>query len=429
MKWRKTITKFTEMNLSPEMMRGLTKMGFETPSPVQEKAIEPMMEGRDLLVQAPTGTGKTAAFGIPTVESTDSRGKNIQTVVLCPTRELAVQTATVLKQLVMYKPGVRILALYGGEYIGRQITALKRRPQIIVATPGRFMDHMNRRTIRLGHVNRIVLDEADRMLDMGFRDDIAEILKAVPEERQTVLFSATMPEEVKKIASAYQRDVQTIRVKQDKVEVRKIEQRYLEIRKNMKLPELQALLKEKQWKRSIVFVGTKSMADTLSEQLTEAGYPANALHGDLRQSQRDTVMRSYRSGRTKILVATDVAARGIDVDGIDAVINFDIPQDCDSYTHRIGRTGRAGQSGLAYTFIYPRERQMLQKIMTVTKETILPAKPGVKPLYSDAPDRKRQNRGRNGNGKPYNKMPPKPRKKNYGRVVTRNDHAFSQISA
>lgn len=423
----KLITKFTEMNLTPEMMRGLKRMGFETPSPVQEEAIRPMMDGKDLLVQAPTGTGKTAAFGIPIVENTDARGKNIQTVILCPTRELAMQIATVLKQLVMYMPGVRILSLYGGEYIGRQITALKRRPQIIVATPGRFMDHMNRRTIRLGQVNRIVLDEADRMLDMGFRDDIAEILKNVPAERQTVLFSATMPEEVKKIASTYQRDVQTIRVKQNTVEIRKIEQRYMEIRQNTKLPELQALLTEKQWKRSIVFVGTKSMADTLSKQLTESGHPADALHGDLRQSQRDTVMRSYRSGRTRILVATDVAARGIDVDGIDAVVNFDIPQDCDSYTHRIGRTGRAGQSGLAYTFIYPRERAMLQKIMTVTKETILPAKPGMKPIYSEAPQRKKPAQRKK--GKPYPKNNRRPTSRNYARVVTRSDSAFSQISA
>ena len=384
------------MNLSAELMKGLGKMGFETPSPVQEAAIAPMLAGRDLLVQAPTGTGKTAAFGIPVVEGVEPGSQHIQTVILCPTRELAVQIASVLKQLTACKQGIRTLALYGGEPIGRQITALKRRPQIIVATPGRMMDHMRRHTVRLNQVGCLVLDEADRMLDMGFREDIATIAQSLPEERQTVLFSATLSPEVKGIATAYQRDALPIRVGAESIAAKRVEQYYLEVIKNAKSAELVDLLEERQFGLSLVFVSTKTMADQLAKQLTESGHPADALHGDLRQIQRDKVMRRYRDGKTRILVATDVAARGIDVTGIDAVVNYDVPQDSDSYIHRIGRTGRAGQGGMAFTFIYAWERSRIRDIMADTKASILPVRPeqAFRPERPASPAAKRAQHGR-----------------------------------
>lgn len=366
------ITHFQKLDLSPELMRGLTKMGFETPTPVQKASIRPMLQKRDLLVQAPTGTGKTAAFGIPVVEGIVSENRNIQTIILCPTRELAVQITTVLKQLASCKPGVRILAVYGGEPIRRQITALGRKPQIVVATPGRMLDHIRRRTARLGNVNCVVLDEADRMLDMGFRDDINLILQSVPTARQTVLFSATLSDGVRHIASEYQKDARSIHIQQETLAVEKVEQFYSEIRGNAKTPALLHLLREKRFGLSLVFVATKAMADTLARQLADAGFSADSLHGDLRQSQRDKVMEKYRSGKVNILVATDVAARGIDVNNIDAVVNYDVPGDVDSYVHRIGRTGRASKSGVAYTFIYPRERRKLQEIVSGAKASILP---------------------------------------------------------
>lgn len=354
-------------------MSALSEMSFHNPSPVQDAAIDPIMGGSDVLVQAPTGTGKTAAFAIPIVEKICPQDSHIQAVILCPTRELALQTTGVLQQLIKHKSGMRTLALYGGEPISRQICALKCRPQIIVATPGRFLDHINRRTIRLSHVQHVVLDEADRMLDMGFREDITTILDGMPDGRQTILFSATLSAGIKKIAAEYQNNAHHISIVQDKVAVDRVQQFYSEIRSSEKTPALLQLLKEKQFGLSLIFVATKTMADTLAHQLTTEGHPADALHGGLPQSQRDKVMQRYRTGKVNILVATDVAARGIDVDGINAVINYDIPGDSDSYVHRIGRTGRANGNGVAYTFIYARERGKLQNIITGAKTTILPA--------------------------------------------------------
>ncbi|MCL2366834.1 MAG: DEAD/DEAH box helicase [Oscillospiraceae bacterium] len=365
------ITHFEQFQLSPELMRALTKMKFQTPSPVQAAAISPMLTQQDLLVQAPTGTGKTAAFGIPIIEKIDPANRHIQTVILCPTRELAMQTTAVLKQLTAFKPGILVLALYGGEPIYHQVTALKRRPQIIVATPGRLIDHMKRRTTRLGQVDCIVLDEADRMLDMGFRDDIAHILQTLPTERQTVLFSATVSKEIKNIAATYQVDAQEICIEQETLPAHKIKQYYAEIPRTAKLPALLHLLDDQNFKLCLVFVATKSMADTLAQQLTAAGRSAEAIHGDLHQRQRNKVMQRYRSGKISLLVATDVAARGIDVDGIDAVINYDIPGDPDSYIHRIGRTGRADRTGIAYTLIDAKERGKLKNIITSTKAEIV----------------------------------------------------------
>ena len=331
-----------------------------------------MMEKQDIIALAPTGTGKTCAFGIPVIESACPKTRGVQSVILCPTRELAIQTATVLRKLTSFKEGVRVIALYGGEPIGRQIAALRRRPQVIVATPGRMMDHINRRTVHLEKVNLVVLDEADRMLDMGFRDDINIILDKIPESRQTVLFSATMSKDIRQIAQTYQKDAHLIQIGQETRTVDSVTQFYTEVGAQKKASVLMNLLKDKQFDRTLVFVGTKSMADILTEKLAETGLSAMALHGNLNQRQRDSVMAKYRAGNVSILVATDVASRGIDVKNIDAVINYDIPQDSDSYVHRVGRTGRASQSGAAYTFVCTKERKQLQNIMTATGSRITP---------------------------------------------------------
>lgn len=365
---------FQKFNLSTEMMRGLEKMGFVAPTPVQEAAIVPMKARHDLLVQAPTGTGKTGAFGIPTVEAIDPGNQNIQAIILCPTRELAVQTAGVIKNLCEYKQGVRTLALYGGEPIYKQITALRKKPQIIVATPGRMIDHMQRRTVKFNHVNLVVMDEADRMLDMGFRDDINMILEQVPTDRQTVLFSATVSNEIKTLTTKYQTNPKYIQIQADSSKVTSVEQFYTEVQQGEKTPTLLKLLKENTFGQILVFVGTKLMADTLVQDLKQSGYPSDVLHGALKQSQRDNVMKRYRAGKINILVATDVAARGIDVSNIDVVINYDIPGDSDTYTHRIGRTGRANQSGVAHTFLYRKERWKLETIIKETKASISPTK-------------------------------------------------------
>ncbi|WP_283606994.1 DEAD/DEAH box helicase [Faecalispora anaeroviscerum] len=407
------ITNFEKFGFSPELLRGIVKMGFQDPSPVQEAAIEPMLDKKDLLVQAPTGTGKTAAFGLPVLENVDPANRQIQTVVLCPTRELALQTTDVLKKMAAYKQGVRTLALYGGEPIQHQIMALKRGPQIVVATPGRLMDHIRRRTTRLNGVNCIVLDEADQMLDMGFREDIHAILQHVPTERQTVLFSATLSSEIKKIAEQYQSNPQQICIKPTTTNVEKVEQFYCEVRGNAKFPSVVQLLQNKQFELSLIFVATKVMADTLAAQLTEAGHPADAIHGDLRQRQRDQVMRRYREGKVKILVATDVAARGIDVGGIDAVVNYDIPGDPDSYVHRIGRTGRANQSGVAYTLIYPRERGKLQGIIRATKASITPMVLDAKATFPDFPILHQQHKKENPDKQRSDKKPWKSRRPSY----------------
>jgi ATP-dependent RNA helicase DeaD len=392
---------FQKFNLSTEMLRGLEKMGFTTPTPVQEAAIEPMKARHDLLVQAPTGTGKTGAFGIPTVEAIDPNNQNIQAIILCPTRELAVQTERVIKNFSAYKQGVRTLALYGGEPIYKQITALRKKPQIIVATPGRMIDHMNRRTAKYNHVNLVVMDEADRMLDMGFRDDMNMILEKVPTNRQTVLFSATVSNEIKKLAEEYQTDSKHIHIQTEPSEVTHVEQFCTEVQQGAKTPTLLRLLKENTFAQVLVFVGTKLMADTLTQDLNQNGYRSDVLHGGLKQSQREKVMRRYRTGQVNILVATDVAARGIDVSNIDAVINYDIPGDSDSYTHRIGRTGRANQSGVAHTLLYRKERWKLEAIIKETRASIQPTESTGKIDLSDWKHDKPSGRTGGRNQKPW----------------------------
>lgn len=365
--------KFSQLELSNEMQRALTKMHFSDAMPVQAQTIAPMMEKHDVLVQSPTGSGKTCAFCIPLVESIDTHTRTIQAVVLCPTRELALQTTAVLHSLSVYKQGVKAVAVYGGESIGKQMAAIRQKPQIIVATPGRFIDLMHRRIIKLGAIKLVVMDEADRMLDMGFREDMDTILSCVPGTRQTVLFSATLSRPILEIAQSYQTDAKTVTIAQDTRTADSVEQYYLEVAANGKQQALEALLRTRSEEQSLVFVATKVMADSLAEALSNAGFLPEALHGGLQQRQRDKVMNRFRSGKTRILVATDVAARGIDIRNMGTVINYDIPQNSDDYVHRIGRTGRANASGVAYTFLYPRERGHLRTIVRETKANIQPA--------------------------------------------------------
>ena len=403
-------TTFEQFGLSNEVQRALAKMNFDNATPVQEQAIGPFIDGKDLLVQAPTGTGKTAAFGIPIMEKLDVAAKSNQVLILAPTRELAIQITTVLKELAQFKAGVRIAAIYGGQHIQRQLSIVKRRPQIIVATPGRLIDHMNRRTIRLGSINTVVLDEADRMLDMGFRDDLNKILSSVPKERQTVLFSATLSKNIMNIASEYQTTPEVIKIKQNSLAVETVKQYYSVVEKNDKNESLVELIKEKKFNLSLVFVNTKIMADKVSDTLKKSGFRSDSLHGDMRQAQRDKVMKKYRSGEIDVLVATDVAARGIDVNNIDAVIKYDIPQDSESYVHRIGRTGRAMNDGVSYTFIYRREFSKLKAIIDDTKAVIEPAN-GVVIFEKSRNNGRRndssrkRNNGYNANSKGYAKKP------------------------
>lgn len=363
---------FTGYNLSPCLVKSIKKMGFKVATPVQQKTIRPFMEALDLIVQAPTGTGKTCAFGIPVSESIDTSKRYAQALILSPTRELAIQTAKVFKALTQFENNMRIAVLYGGENIEKQFAALRRNPHIIIATPGRLLDHINRRTVKLGQIKTVVLDEADRMLDMGFRQDMDNILKVVPAERQTVLFSATMSKEILSITKSYQRDAKHITVAQETRTVSSVKQFYAKVDNGAKKGKLIDLLRSNNFASSLVFVNTKRMADNLCLQLKKQGFLVGALHGDMAQRKRDAVMKDYRNGGIEILVATDVASRGIDVSNIDVVINYDLPNDSDSYIHRIGRTGRAGHEGLAYTLIYNQEMGKLRSVIKETKATINP---------------------------------------------------------
>ncbi|GHU49371.1 hypothetical protein FACS1894127_2450 [Clostridia bacterium] len=359
--------KFQELNISEDILQSLMKMNFEKATPVQGKTIPPMTEGRDVVVLAPTGSGKTVAFGVPILENLEVTDSSVQVLILCPTRELALQIVEVFYDLIECKSGVRVQALYGGEPIERQIKALKKKPQIIVATPGRLIDHMNRRTVRLGNLHTVVLDEADRMFDMGFSRDMKTILDAVPEERQTVMFSATMPPEILRIAQKYQQNAQRIDIGGAQKPVESVTQYYAEIDSpREKEAALVELLRDERYGLALVFTSRKHLAKGLARTLMVNGFRAAALQGNMSQPQRNRVMAEYRRGELDVLVATDVAARGIDVNDIDIVVNFDLPQDADSYTHRIGRTGRAGKSGDAYTFVSQKERSDFKQMVLRT---------------------------------------------------------------
>ncbi len=361
---------FAEMELSNEILKAVADLGFEEATPIQAMAIPRMMTGIDIIGQAQTGTGKTAAFGIPLLEKIDPKSKNVQAIILCPTRELAIQVCEELKLFSKYKKGINIVPVYGGQPIQRQMAALSKGTQIVVGTPGRVIDHLERKTLKLDHASTIVLDEADEMLDMGFRDDIELILKNMPEERQTVFFSATMPKEFMFLTKKYQKNPETIKVVTEKLTVPLIDQYYFDIRENQKLEALARCLDMYDPKLSLVFCNTKRKVDEVVSSLQARGYSADALHGDMNQSQRDRVMAKFRSGSIEILIATDVAARGIDVDDIDMVFNFDIPNDDEDYVHRIGRTGRAGKTGKAYSFVSGKDIYKLRDIQRYTKASI-----------------------------------------------------------
>jgi len=364
--------RFDELNLDPRILRAVTDMGFEAASPIQAQAIPVEMEGHDMIGQAQTGTGKTAAFGIPLLMKMDPENRKTQAMILCPTRELAIQVAEELRRLAKYMSGIKILPVYGGQEIVKQIRSLKGGVQIIVGTPGRVMDHMRRKTIRTDAIHTVVLDEADEMLNMGFLEDMETILGELPEERQTVMFSATMPHAIAQIAQKFQKDPKMVQVVKKELTVPKVTQYYYEVKPRNKVEVMCRLLDLYSPKLSVAFCNTKKQVDELVQALQGRGYFAEGLHGDLKQEQRDRVMNSFRNGATEILVATDVAARGIDVDDVEAVFNYDIPQDDEYYVHRIGRTGRAGRDGIAFSFVVGREVYKLRDIQRYCKTRIIP---------------------------------------------------------
>ncbi len=350
--------KFSELALSNELQEAIAEMGFENATPIQSQAIPHILEGRDIIGQAQTGTGKTAAFGVPLIDRLDTRDKGIQALIMCPTRELAVQVANEIKKLIKFKKGINCLAVYGGESIERQISALKRGVQVIIGTPGRILDHMDRRTISFENVKMIVLDEADEMLNMGFREDIESILSDMPKEKQTIFFSATMPKPILEMTKRYQKDPVMVKVVSTELTNNLIEQEYFDVKNDFKVTMMTNLIEAHNLQLMLVFCNTKRGVDEVVEELNLQGYKAEALHGDLKQQQRNNVMGKFRKGLVNILVATDVAARGIDVDNVDAVFNYDVPLDVEYYVHRIGRTGRAGKSGRSFTFVTGRREYM-----------------------------------------------------------------------
>ena len=362
--------KFNELNVSDEILKAVEEMGFEETTPIQTNAIPAVLNGKDIVGQAQTGTGKTAAFGIPLLEEMDANNKDPQAIILCPTRELAIQVSEELKRLAKYKKRIYTLPVYGGQSIGRQIKALNKGVQIVIGTPGRVMDHIRRGTLKLDNIDYFVLDEADVMLDMGFIDDIETVLRDIPDERQTLFFSATIPQSIKRLSKKYQKNSEFLRVAHEKLTVPSIDQYYYEIRRHDKLKALTRILDLSSPELAIVFCNTRKMVDELNIKLQARGYLSDAIHGGLNQNQRDRVMGKFRNGIIEILVATDVAARGIDVDDVEAVFNYDLPQDTDYYVHRIGRTGRAGKSGEAHSFVVGKDIYKLRDIQKYTKSKI-----------------------------------------------------------
>lgn len=360
-----------ESIINEAIIRSIAAIGFDKLTPIQEEAIPVLLEGKDIIGQAQTGTGKTAAFGIPLIQNIDDTDDSVQGLVLCPTRELAMQAADEIRKFSKFLHGVKVLPIYGGADISRQIKALRSKVSIVVGTPGRVMDHMRRHTLKLENLKMLVLDEADEMLNMGFREDIETILKDIPSEHQTALFSATMPPAILDITKTYLKpDAQIIKVAAKELTMPSIKQYYYEVNQHNKEEVAGRILDYYRPKRSLIFCNTKNMVDRLCEALKKKGYFAEGLHGDLSQNQRDKVMHAFRNGTTQILIATDVAARGIDVDDVEAVINFDIPQDIEYYVHRIGRTGRAGKKGRAFTLVVGKEIYRIREIERVCKTTM-----------------------------------------------------------
>ena len=372
-------TSFEEMDLSKEILQAVQAMGFKEPSTVQARTIPLMMEGQDINAIAPTGTGKTCAFGIPMLEYVQLKDSRVQEVVLAPTRELALQIGEELTQLAKFIQGVRIAVLYGGQSISKQITLLKRKPQIIIATPGRMLDHMQRRNISLDAVHTMVLDEADEMLNMGFVKDVTKIIEATPTDRQLVLFSATTNQDVLTIAWKYQHEPVEVTVEATKKDRPQITQYVISTEQNEKIDHLMYLLDANVYGRVMIFCNTKFMTDKLTSRLNKEGYDAQCLHGDIPQAKRNVVMNDFKRGKFPILVSTDVAARGIDVDDVEAVINFDLPNENEYYLHRIGRTGRAHKHGVSFSLVTFRESVRMDEILKymLTKPTPLHFEDGI----------------------------------------------------
>lgn len=362
--------RFEEISVADDIRKGISAIGFEEMTPIQAQAIPIILDGKDIIGQAQTGTGKTAAFGIPILEMINIKDKNIQALILCPTRELSIQVAEEIGKLGKFKRGLSVLPVYGGQPIDRQFRVLKKGVHIVVGTPGRVIDHIKRRTLKTDNVKMMVLDEADEMFDMGFRDDIELVMKGLHEDRQTIFFSATMAKEIVKFASRYQKDPVMVKVVHKEMTVPEVEQGYFELKENMKTEILSRLIDMYNPKLSLVFCNTKRKVDELVTSLQSRGYTADCLHGDLKQSQRDSAMGKFRKGITDILVATDVAARGLDVDDIDLVFNYDMPQDEEYYVHRIGRTARAGREGIALSFVAGKDIHKLRDIQRFTNTKI-----------------------------------------------------------
>ncbi|MEI6073083.1 MAG: DEAD/DEAH box helicase [Verrucomicrobiae bacterium] len=365
-----TKRKFTDLGISPEVLKAIGDLGFEEPSPIQTAAIPVLLAGHDAVGQSQTGSGKTAAFAIPAIDLCQAGDRSVQVLVLCPTRELATQVADDVHKLSAHKRGIHAVPIYGGASYERQFYELKKGVQIVIGTPGRIMDHMDRGTLVLGGVKMVVLDEADRMLDMGFREDIEKILAATPSERQTVFFSATVSKQIRDLIGRHSRDPKSVKIEQRELTVPTVEQWYYETPQRMKFEALIRLVDFHGFKLGIIFCNTQRMVDELADDLIAQGFSADRLHGGIAQAQRTRVMNKFKKAEFEFLVATDVAARGIDVDELEVVVNYDLPYDAEDYVHRIGRTGRAGRKGMAVTFVSGRDIYKLQFIERFTRTKI-----------------------------------------------------------
>jgi len=394
-KKRKSVMEFTQgvrfdsLSLSEEMLRALEKRGYVVSTPVQAGCIPPMLDWRDVTAKAPTGTGKTFAFGIPIIEHIRTDCTDVQAVILAPTRELAMQITAEMREIALYKEGIRMVCLYGGQPIGRQIDALKKKPQIVVATPGRLSDHMKRRTVRVDRVETVVLDEADRMLDMGFIHDVTRLLDQMKKRKNLGLFSATISREVMDIAWVYQRDAEEITVQASEENKPDIRQYSIEVPQSGKIEAVEKVLAYGDYDRVMIFCNTKGNAERVAYLLQLHGVDAQCIHGDIPQAKREKVMARFREGKLRVFVATDVAARGIDVDDVDAVINFDVPEENEYYVHRIGRTGRARRRGVAYTLLtdYP-SMLRLRDVARFTRNTVTPLYVGEDGALTEEPPKK-----------------------------------------
>lgn len=365
-------TPFSELGISPEILKSIDEMGFEEPTSIQSECITPILEGKDIVGQAQTGTGKTAAFGIPAIQQANKGSKIPSVLILCPTRELAIQVTGELIKLARHTDGVYTLPVYGGQPIGRQLKALKKGVQIVVGTPGRVIDHLKRGTLNLNNLQKLILDEADEMLNMGFREDIEKILSYSEGKCQTIMFSATVPKAIKRLMDRFMTNPEMIKVEGKAETAANIEQYSMEVRDSMRTEAICRTLDMSEFRLTLIFCNTKRQCDRLVEELQARGYASDALHGDMSQNVRDKVMNKFRKRNIDILVATDVAARGLDVDEIDVVFNYDIPQDPEFYVHRIGRTARAGREGVAITFVSGRGHRRIKGIERQIRTKLVP---------------------------------------------------------